>query len=76
MLKADLSKGPAGQSRVRVYMGGESRGEKVREVTPVEGGRVVSLNRSYLSQSPGEVTSGWPSDWFPLRPDKDTFPFG
>lgn len=33
-----LSKGPAGQSEVRAYTGGESGGEKVREVNPEEGG--------------------------------------
>lgn len=57
MFLADLSKRPQGQSGVRVHTGGESGGEKVREVNPKEGGLpCVSLNRSPLSQSPGEVT--------------------
>lgn len=34
--KADLSERPAGHSEVRAYMGGESGGEKVREVNPEE----------------------------------------
>lgn len=41
-----------------MHRGGESGGEKVREVNPEEAGPagVLVLNRSPLSQSPGEVT--------------------
>jgi len=62
-----------------VYTGGESGGEKVREVTLEEAGegglRCVGLNRSPLSQSPGDVTPSWPSDWLPVI-RQAYFPFG
>lgn len=58
-----------------MYTGGESGGEKVREVNSEEGGGLgfVSLNRSPLSQSPGEVTRAGPLIGYRLA-DKHAFP--
>lgn len=61
-----------------MYKGGESGGEKVREVNLEGGGgglRCVGLNRSPLSQSPGEVTPSWPVDWL-LVSRQAYLPFG